>query len=118
YGVVLPGAIQIDMQKVKARADAVSTNARAGGERSLRNMDGCTVFHDHARFEAPDTTRVGEERLTAPRIFINVGGRASVPDLPGIGEVSYLTNTTILALDRVPRHLVVRGRRYHGLERG
>jgi pyruvate/2-oxoglutarate dehydrogenase complex dihydrolipoamide dehydrogenase (E3) component len=79
-------------------------------------MNGCTVMQGQAQFEAPDIIQVGQERLTAARIFINVGGRAVVPDLPGIGGVSYLTNTSILALDRVPRHLVVVGGSYVGLE--
>ena len=79
-------------------------------------MERCTVFHGHAEFETSDTVRVGQEQLTAPRIFINVGGRALVPDMPGVRDVSYLTNTSILALDRVPRHLVVIGGSYVGLE--
>jgi pyruvate/2-oxoglutarate dehydrogenase complex dihydrolipoamide dehydrogenase (E3) component len=116
YGVVLAGELRIDMPKVKSRADAVSANARNGVEKWLRDMAGCTVVRGHARFEAPDTLRVGDERLSAPRIFINVGGRAIVPDMPGIGQVSFLTNTSILALDRLPRHLVVVGGSYIGLE--
>ena len=116
YGVVLAGSVAVDMARVKARADAVIASARAGVERSLRQMAGCTVVEGHARFEGPDTVRVGGDRLTAPRIFVNVGGRAVVPDLPGVGEVPYLTNTTILALDRLPRHLVVVGGSYVGLE--
>ncbi len=116
FGVVVNGGVQIDMGRVKARADAVSADARAGVEKWLRNMDGCTVIQGHARFEGSDTVRVGEEQLTAPRIFINVGGRALVPDMPGVHDVPYLTNTTILALDRVPRHLVVVGGSYVGLE--
>ena len=116
FGVLLEGSIKIDMKKVKARADTVSTNARTGLEKYLHEMTGCTVFEGHARFEGPDQVRVGEEVLTAPRIFINVGGRANVPDFPGIGEVSYLTNTSMLALDQVPEHLVVVGGSYIGLE--
>lgn len=116
YGVVLNGAVQIDMARVKARADVVSTNARTGLEKWLRGMAGCTVIEGHARFEAPDTLRVGETRLTAPRIFINVGGRAHVPDMPGIGDVPYLTNSSMLALEGLPRHLVVVGGSYVGLE--
>ena len=116
YGIVLNGDVRIDMPKVKARADTVSTNAREGVEKSLRKMDGCTVIQGHARFEGPDTVRVGEEQLTAPRIFINVGGRARVPDMPGVHDVPFLTNTTMLALDQVPRHLVVVGGSYVGLE--
>jgi pyruvate/2-oxoglutarate dehydrogenase complex dihydrolipoamide dehydrogenase (E3) component len=104
------------MARVKARADTVSANSRVGVEKWLRGMPGCTVIQGHASFEGPDTIRVGEERLTAPQIFINVGGRAAVPDMPGVAEVAYLTNSSILALDRVPEHLVVVGGSYIGLE--
>jgi len=116
YGVVLDGPIRVDMKKAKARADTVTTNARTGVETYLREMQGCTVISGHARLEGPDRVRVGEDLLTAPRIFLNVGGRAFVPDLPGIDEVPVLTNTTMLALDRLPEHLVVVGGSYVGLE--
>jgi pyruvate/2-oxoglutarate dehydrogenase complex dihydrolipoamide dehydrogenase (E3) component len=116
YGVMLDGDVRIDMPKVKARADAVIANARAGVEKLLRGMKNCTVLQGHARFDGADTVRVGDDQLAAPRIFINVGGRALVPDMPGVHDVPYLTNTTMLALDRVPRHLVVVGGSYIGLE--
>ena len=116
YGVAIESPIKIDMKRVKARADTVSTNARTNVEKWLRGMDGLTVIEGHARFEGPDVVRVGESLLKAPRIFINVGGRASVPDMPGVGTVDYLTNTSILKLDTVPRHLVVVGGSYIGLE--
>ncbi len=116
FGIKIDGAIGVDMPKVKARADTVATNARLGVEKYLREMDGCTVIEGQARFESSDTIRVGENLLTAPRIFINIGGRAVVPDLPGIGEISYLTNTSMLTLDQVPEHLVVVGGSYIGLE--
>lgn len=118
FGVVLPGAgpVTVDMQRVKARADKVTLDARTGVESWLRSMPGCTVIHDQARFESPTTIRVGDRLLTAPRIFVNVGGRAAVPNLPGIDRTPYLTNTSILALDRLPAHLVVIGGSYIGLE--
>ena len=116
YGIVLGDAAQIDMPKVKARADAVSAKARTGIERRLRGMDGCTVFQGHARFESSNVVRVDQEQLTASRIFINVGGRALVPDMPGVHDVPYLTNTSILELEYVPQHLVVVGGSYVGLE--
>jgi pyruvate/2-oxoglutarate dehydrogenase complex dihydrolipoamide dehydrogenase (E3) component len=116
YGVAIESSIKIDMKRVKARADTVSTNARTNVEKWLRGMDGLTVIEGHARFEGPDIIRVGESLLKAPRIFINVGGRASVPDMPGVGAVDYLTNTSILKLDTIPRHLVVVGGSYIGLE--
>lgn len=116
YGVMHDAPLRIDMARVKARAVAVSANARAGVERWLRGMGGCVIINGHASFLAPDTVRVGDETLSAPRIFINVGGRAVVPDLPGIHEVLFLTNGTTLALNRVPKHLVVIGGSYVGLE--
>jgi pyruvate/2-oxoglutarate dehydrogenase complex dihydrolipoamide dehydrogenase (E3) component len=116
YGVMLDAPPRIDMARVKARADAVSANSRAGIEGWLRAMKGCTVLKGHARFVGPDTVSVGEERLTAPRIFIDVGGRALVPSLPGIDEVPYLTNSSLLSVDRVPEHLIIVGGSYVGLE--
>jgi pyruvate/2-oxoglutarate dehydrogenase complex dihydrolipoamide dehydrogenase (E3) component len=114
YGVILDAPVRVDMARVKA--DAISANARTGVEGWLRGMTGCTVFTGAARFVGQHTVRVGEERLTAPRIFINVGGRAIVPDLAGVNQVSYLTNTSMLALDRVPEHLIVIGGSYVGCE--
>ena len=116
YGVVLDGGVQIDMPRVKARADKVSGNSRASVEKWVRGMPHCTVIQGHARFESPDTIRVADQLLKAPRIFINVGGRAIVPDMPGVREVPFLVNSTMLGLDRVPRHLVIVGGSYVGLE--
>lgn len=88
YGIVLNGDVRVDMPKVKARADAVSSNARAGVEKHLRGMKDCTVMQGHARFEGPDTVRVEDQVLTAPRIFVNVGGRALVPDMTDSPAIS------------------------------
>jgi pyruvate/2-oxoglutarate dehydrogenase complex dihydrolipoamide dehydrogenase (E3) component len=116
YGVMLDQPVRIDMRKVRSRAATVTANSSGNVEKWLRGMKGCTVFHDQARFEGPKEVRVGAELLSAPRIFINVGGRANVPDLPGVHEISYLTNTSIIKLERVPEHLVVIGGSYIGLE--
>jgi pyruvate/2-oxoglutarate dehydrogenase complex dihydrolipoamide dehydrogenase (E3) component len=116
FGVRIPGSVGVDMQAVKARKDAISTKARENLEAWLKGMDGCTVIEGHARFESAREMRVGDELIAADRIFLNVGGRALVPDMPGIDRVTTLTNTTILALDVLPRHLVVVGGSYVGLE--
>ncbi|HEY1308236.1 MAG TPA: FAD-containing oxidoreductase [Vicinamibacterales bacterium] len=116
FGVVLDKAPRIDMARVKARADTVVANARGGVEKWLRGLKGCTVIQGQARFEGPDRVRVGDDLIVAPQIFINVGGRAFVPPFPGIEKISYLTNTSMIALDRVPEHLVVVGGSYVGLE--
>ncbi len=116
YGVSLESPIRIDMGRVRARAQTVTMNARSGVEAWLRTMSGLTLFEGHARFEGRDIIRIGRHLLKAPRIFINVGGRASIPSIPGLQSVDYLTNTSILALDTVPKHLIVIGGSYIGLE--
>jgi len=116
YGVLLDGRPTMNMERVKARAGQVIADSRHGIETWLGGMPGCTVLHGHARFEGPDRLRVGDEVLSAPRIFINVGGRAAVPDIPGIHTVPFLTNSDMVELDHVPKHLVVIGGSYIGLE--
>ncbi|OBK41270.1 mercuric reductase [Mycobacterium sp. 1245111.1] len=113
---VSTGPVDVDMAKVKARKDGIVLDDRNGVEGWLDGMDGCTVFRGHARFEDPHTVRVGDDTLHADRIFLNVGGRAVVPDIPGLADVDYLTNVSILELDTVPEHLVVVGGSYIALE--
>ena len=104
------------LARVAPELERIVTHARQGVEKWLGGMKGCTVIRGHARFESANTVRVGNEVLSAPRIFINVGGRAHVPDMPGVDEVPYLTNSSMLELDSVPGHLVVVGGSYVGLE--
>ena len=113
---VTTGPVGVDMAAVKARKDAVSGESRSGVASWLDGMEGCTVIRGHARFVGPHEIEVDGRQLTAPRIFINVGGRALIPDMPGVKDVPILTNTGILGLDSVPEHLVVVGGSYIGLE--
>jgi pyruvate/2-oxoglutarate dehydrogenase complex dihydrolipoamide dehydrogenase (E3) component len=116
FGVTLGGAVTVDMAAVMARKEKVAGASRDGVEAWLKHMAGCTVYEGHASFESAREIRVGDARLAAERIFINVGGRALVPEFPGIDRVAHLTNTTILDLAVLPRHLVVVGGSYIGLE--
>lgn len=116
YGVTIDGRVGIDMPRVMARAHQVTLDARNGVESWLEGMEGLTVFRGHARFASNNSLRVGEQTLVAPRIYLNVGGRARVPDMPGVEAIDYLTNTSILQLQSVPRHLVIIGGSYIGLE--
>jgi len=117
---VATGPITVDMTKVKARKDEIMLGDRKGVEDWLAGMDGCTVFRGHARFRDPHTLRValqdGHDMLHADRIFLNVGGRAVVPDIPGLSGVDFFTNVSILELDTVPSHLVIVGGSYIALE--
>lgn len=115
YGVGT-GPVSVDMAKVKARKDEIMLGDRKGVEDWLEGMKGCTVFRGHAVFRDPHTLRVGDDELSADRIFLNVGGRAVVPDIPGLSDVDFLTNVSILELDTVPTHLVIVGGSYIALE--
>jgi pyruvate/2-oxoglutarate dehydrogenase complex dihydrolipoamide dehydrogenase (E3) component len=116
YGVTIAGPVSVDMKAVKARKDAIVAPSRRGVERSLRNLEGCTVYEGHARFVADKKVAVNGSMIEADRIFINVGGRASVPPIPGLDQVPYLTNSSMVDVDFLPAHLVVLGGSYIGLE--
>jgi pyruvate/2-oxoglutarate dehydrogenase complex dihydrolipoamide dehydrogenase (E3) component len=118
FGVMIEGAIQVDMKAVKARKDAIVKVSNEGVEESLRAADGVTVYVGHARFVGPKEVAVGEEVLGADQIFINVGGRAAVPSIPGIDAEPYLDNSSMMAVDFLPEHLVILGGSYIGLEFG
>lgn len=115
YGVGT-GPISIDLARVHARAEKVILDSRKGNEDWLVGMKTLTLIRGHARFTGPRTIAVGDETITAPRIFLNVGGRPAIPDLKGVADVPYLTNKDMIAMTEVPEHLVVVGGSYIGLE--
>ncbi|OBB26606.1 mercuric reductase [Mycolicibacterium peregrinum] len=110
------GEVAVDMGKVKSRKDAIMLADRHGVEDWLQGMDGAELIRGHARFVDPHTVDVDGELLRAERIFLNVGGRAVVPDFPGLDGIDYLTNVGILDLDVLPEHLVIVGGSYIALE--
>src|SRR6516162_8776092 len=116
YGVTIGGPVGGDMKEVKARKDAVAGASRRGVERSLKTLEGCTVYEGHARFVGTKKVAVDGVVLDADRIFINVGGRALVPSIPGLDQVPYLTNSSMMDVDFLPQHLIVLGGSYIGLE--
>src|SRR5690349_4129980 len=95
YGVTISGPVTVDMKRVKARKDEISGSSNKGVESWLRAMTNCTVYNGHARFESKRLVSIGDERLTAERIFLNVGGRAIVPEIPGVSDTPYLTNSSM-----------------------
>jgi len=118
FGVDAGPGCSVDMRRVKDRKDAISGKSRTAVEGWLKKMDNCTVYEGHARFESPQEVSVGPQRLTAKRIFINVGARAVVPQMPGLDLVAYLTNSSMMHVDFLPKHLIVVGGSYVGLEFG
>ncbi|RVQ52707.1 FAD-containing oxidoreductase [Sinorhizobium meliloti] len=115
YGMTT-GPVSVDFGRVMARKEKVRLDARSGVSKWLKGMKNCTVFEGHARFEGPREVRIGDELISGERIFVNVGGRAAVADLPGVNDVPYLTNSSIMDLAELPEHLVVVGGSYIGLE--
>jgi pyruvate/2-oxoglutarate dehydrogenase complex dihydrolipoamide dehydrogenase (E3) component len=108
-GVSVAGPITVDMKKVKERQDYVLGFSARAVERALRNNPNIAVYQGHARFASAQSVTVGDETLTASKTFINVGGRAFVPEIPGLGQVQYFTNSTILDIDFLPPHLIIVG---------
>jgi pyruvate/2-oxoglutarate dehydrogenase complex dihydrolipoamide dehydrogenase (E3) component len=117
YGFIV-GNITVDMKRVKERKDEVVGLSMRGVERSLKSVENCTVYEGHARFRSAREVEVDGNVLRSDKIFLNVGGRAAVPAIPGLEEVEYLTNSSMVDVDRLPRHLVVLGGSYIGLEFG
>src|SRR5450755_1980708 len=103
YGVVTTAPVTVDMKRVKARKDAISGQSHQAVESGLKKMANCTVYQGHARFESPHEISVSDMRLTADKIFINVGARAVIPPIPGLDQVPYLTNSSMMHLDSLPK---------------
>jgi pyruvate/2-oxoglutarate dehydrogenase complex dihydrolipoamide dehydrogenase (E3) component len=116
YGVMIGGTVNVDMKADKARKDAVVAVFRNGVEQSLKTLQGCTVYEGHGRFVAEKKVAVNGSELTADQIFINVGARATIPPIPGLDQVPYLTNSSMMEIDVLPAHLVILGGSYIGLE--
>ena len=116
YGFDVDGEVRVDMKRVKARKDEISGQSTRGVEEWLRGLKNCTVIQGHARFQSARTVVVNDEILEAGKVFINVGGRASVPSMQGINDVPFLTNSSIMDVDFLPEHLLIVGGSYVGLE--
>ena len=118
FGVVVDSPVTVDMKRVKTRMAKIAGQSNQGVTQWLEGMENVTLFRSHARFESAQTVRIDGELLEAEMIFLNVGTRASIPDLPGVDETDWLTSSGLLELDYLPEHLVIVGGSYVGLEFG
>lgn len=116
FGVAIDGSVTIDMKKVKARKDAVVRQSNQGVTNWLKTMENLSVYEGHGRLEGASLVRVNGELLEADKIVLNVGARARIPDIPGLDDVNYLTNSSMMEVDFLPEHLIVVGGSYIGLE--
>ena len=118
YGVDNGGNVSVAMERVWQRTRGISERSRGSVETWLAGMPNVSLMRGHAAFESPHGLRVGDELIEAEQIFLNVGGRAVMPDFPGVDSVPYLTNVGMMDLRELPRHLVIVGGSYIGLEFG
>ncbi|MBW8056275.1 MAG: FAD-containing oxidoreductase, partial [Nitrospira sp.] len=116
FGVVIDGPIAVDMKQVKSRKDGVVRQSNEGVTNWLKNMANLAVYEGHGRLESANSVRVNGEVLESERIILNVGARANIPDMPGVNDVDYLTNSSMMEVDFLPEHLVIIGGSYIGLE--
>jgi pyruvate/2-oxoglutarate dehydrogenase complex dihydrolipoamide dehydrogenase (E3) component len=112
------GDVSVDMKKVKARKDAIQHPSQEGAYTRLQDEKNLDIYKGQARFEAAHVVAVNDDRLTSDQIFINVGGRAIVPPMPGLDQIRYFTNSSMMGVDFLPEHLIVVGGSYIGLEFG
>src|SRR5579863_7650504 len=110
------GDVRVDIKRVKARKDAASASSSTGVEKWLRGMTNCTVIQGQASFQSSNTVVVNDEVLQADKIYVNVGTRARIPDMPGIHDVPFLTNSSLMDIDFLPEHFIIVGGSYVGLE--
>jgi len=115
-GIEIPTGAKANMKKIKDRKDALIKKSVDGMSKSISNNDKIDLFNGVAHFVDAKTVQVNDDKLTAPEIYINVGGRAFIPD--DFKDVPYLTNKSILELEEVPEHLIIVGGSYIGLEFG
>jgi len=116
YGFVVNGDVRVDIKRAKARKDEIVERTSRGVEEGLRALKNCRVIQGHARFQSPSAVVVNDEVLEADKVFINVGGRASIPAIKGIHDAPFFTNSSMMDVDFLPQHLVIVGGSYVGLE--
>lgn len=119
YGV-RAGDVAVDLARVVERKDALVRSFREGSEGKLEKA-GVDLVRGDARFSAPGLIDVrlpvGDTRqLAADIIVLDVGARPSAPPVPGLDTVDWLDSSSIMELRDVPRHLLVVGGGYIGLE--
>jgi len=116
FGVIINAPVNVDMKSVMARKEKISAQSRTSVEKNLVENPNCTVYREHGRFISNYEVQVGQDVITSPQIFINVGMRAAVPEIPGLKTVPFLTNSSILEINFLPEDLIVIGGSYIGIE--
>ena len=115
-GIEIPDGTKANLEKIKARKDKLVHESRFGIEKSLTSNENITLYKAEAYFLSDYVVKVGDTAITAKKIFINVGARAVVPQ--AYAGVPFYTNENILEIKDIPKHLIIIGGSYIGLEFG
>jgi pyruvate/2-oxoglutarate dehydrogenase complex dihydrolipoamide dehydrogenase (E3) component len=121
-GVKIKG-IKVDMALIKKRKDDIVIHARDGGTKNAQETPNLDLIFAEATFVNTKIVEITTKsrrktRLSADLIFLNVGTKTFIPEIEGLGDIDYLTSTSILELDKVPDNLLILGGNYIGLEFG
>jgi pyruvate/2-oxoglutarate dehydrogenase complex dihydrolipoamide dehydrogenase (E3) component len=115
---VLAKEVTVDLAAILARKNKVVEGFRAGHERSVAKRPNLTLFRGHGKFVSPHEVQAGNNILESERIFIDTGTRPVQPPIPGLESVTYFTNASLMQIQELPKHLIVIGGGYIGLEFG
>jgi pyruvate/2-oxoglutarate dehydrogenase complex dihydrolipoamide dehydrogenase (E3) component len=110
--------VSVDLSKIVAQKDEIVLSFRGGLQKQVDKRVNLRLYRGHARFVGPHQLKAGDDLLESEKIFIDTGGRPSIPAIPGLDSVPYLTNENAMQLTSVPKHLLILGGGYIGLEFG
>lgn len=110
------GDVEVDWPRVRARKDALVASIVSGIERGLQQNPRIDLIRGRARFTAPATLDVEGREVAAERVIVASGVAPVVPDVPGLLQVGYLTNETVMDLDELPRSMIIIGGGPEGME--
>ncbi|MGZ3757852.1 MAG: mercuric reductase [Mucilaginibacter sp.] len=121
-GIKIKG-FSVNMPKIKKRKDDIVLQFREGSQKGLEATKNLTILFGEATFTGLKTLAVKlkngkKKELTAELIFINTGAKPYIPDIDGLSDINYLTSTSIMELEHIPKHLLILGGNYIGLEFG
>lgn len=111
-------SVSVDLAKIVAQKEEVVLSFRGGQQRRVDERKNLRLYRGHARFVGPHQLNIGDDLIESEKIFIDVGGRPSIPEIPGLRDVSFLTNESLMQLTAIPEHLLILGGGYIGLEFG
>lgn len=109
--------VEVDFAFVMNRLRGIVGSFREGTRRRLADA-GVEVIHGEAAFSADRAVSAGDIEVTAPLIVINTGTSATIPNVPGLANTPYVTNTSFFTLTALPKRFLVIGGGYVGLELG